>query len=182
MKQILLWAGLFTLAACTSSTEPESKTAPSSVASSESEKITYPMPSEYSDTWEMGDPKNAVTILNLYKGWGNGNFDSFKNTLADSVELHWATGDVNIGPKDSILPIIMAYRNNFSEVKNIIHGFLSMRHKDSKQDFVLVWIKEITTAKDGKKDSVELQENWRINSVGKTDWVYQYDAALKPPK
>ena len=180
MKQILLWAGLLTLAACTSSTESKQEAATTTAASNE--KITYAMPSQYSDTWEIGDPKNAATLLNMYKGWVDGNFDSFKSALADSVELYWATGDINKGPRDSILPIIIEYRNQFSEIKNEIHVFLSVRHKDSKEDWVMVRLKEITTAKNGKKDSVELQENWRFNSAGKTDKVYQYNAALKPQK
>lgn len=181
MKQIFLWASLILLAACNSNDDSKKELTVSSTAN-ESEKITYPMPSEYSDTWEMGDPKNSVSILNLYKGWVEGNLESFKTILADSVELHWATGDVNTGPGDSVLPIILAYRNQFAEVKNTIHGFMSVRHRDLKQDFVMVWVKEITTTKDGKKDSVELQENWRLNNAGKIDAIYQYDAAIKPLK
>ena len=140
------------------------------------------MPSQYSDTWEIGETKNAVSIINLYKAWVEGDIDSFKEKFADSMEVYWATGDINLGPRDSILAVVKGYRNQFSEVKNEIHAFLSTHHKDTKEDWVLVWVKEITTAKDGKKDSVELQENWRLNSVGKVDRVYQYDAAIKPQK
>jgi hypothetical protein len=50
-----------------------------------------------------------------------------------------------------------------------------MYSTDKKENWVLVWAKEINTSAGGKKDTVELMETWRINKDGKADMLLQYD-------
>ncbi len=69
----------------------------------------------------------------------------------------------------------------YSEIKTEIHSIIPLRHRDTKEDWVAIWFKEITTTPAGKKDSVELQESWMLNNQGKTELVYQYAATIKPP-
>lgn len=118
----------------------------------------------------------------MYKAWDEGNLDVLKTTLADSVELYWGSGDIMKGPRDSIIASVKAYRDQYSSIKNTVHRFLSMKHKDTDEDWFIVWTKEVSATKQGKVDSIELQENWRINKEGKTDLAYQYDRNFKPSK
>jgi hypothetical protein len=41
---------------------------------------------------------------------------------------------------------------------------------------------ETTTAKNGKVDSVDLQETWRLNKDGKVNLLFQFSRATAPPK
>jgi hypothetical protein len=55
-----------------------------------------------------------------------------------------------------------------------------LRSTDKNEDWVLVWFKEYRTDANGKKDSTEMQETWRLNKDGKADLLYQY--AQQNPK
>jgi len=48
--------------------------------------------------------------------------------------------------------------------------------------WVLIWGVETDTHKDGKVDSVGLQETWRFNQDGKANYLIQYRKGLVPPK
>lgn len=181
MKKLITLVCLSILAGCNSNKDSKVESM-SPTSSNDSANITYPVTATYSPSWEMGDPKHAIMILHLYNAWDAGNLDVFAPTFADSIELFWASGDIMKGTRDSILATVKAYRNQYSAIKNTVHGFLSMRHKDTKEEWVLVWTKEVSTSKTGKIDSIELQENWRINKAGQTDLAYQYDRNIKPPK
>ena len=182
MKQFILFASLFMLASCGSNKEETSQTASATSSDSKPEaSVTYPVPVLYSPTWEAGDQKNVHSILNVLKDWEAGNLESLDNLFADSVSIYLANGDRMNGPHDSIIAALKNFRKMYSEIKTEIHSIIPLRHKDTKEDWVAIWFKEITTTAAGKKDSVELQESWMLNSQGKTELVYQYAATIKPP-
>ncbi len=186
MRQFILPICLFILGACTSNKEESTETAATSTttaaASTESATVTYPVATGYSPTWEAGDHKNAIALLNLGNQWMAGNVDALGPSFADSVSLYFSDGTRFLGRRDSMIATMKAYRNMYSEIKSEVHNIVPLRHKDTKEDWVCIWLKEITVSKKGKKDSVELQENWRFNNEGKADLVYQYAATIKPLK
>jgi hypothetical protein len=55
-----------------------------------------------------------------------------------------------------------------------------LRSKDKKDDWVLIWAREISTDAKGKKTARELHETWRFDKNGKINLVYQY--GQQPPK
>lgn len=181
MKRLILWQVVALLAACGSNTGDASRTASASAATT-SETVSYPLPVSYSPTWEAGDQKNALMILNIGKDWMTGSFESFDKSFADSVSVYLANGDRMIGTRDSIIGTMKSFRKMYSEVKSDIHSVVPLRHRDTKEDWVLIWLKEIYTTTDGKKDSSEFQESWRLNRNGKVESVYQYAATIKPVK
>jgi hypothetical protein len=181
MKQFILFFGLVILGACGSNKDEKSQTASAnSTASVEASPVNYPLPTTYSPTWEAGDQKNVITVLNVGKGWMANDFGSFENAFADTVSIYLASGDRWIGPRDSIIGLMKGVRKMYSEIKSDIHSIIPLRHRDTKEDWVCIWVKDITTTIQGKKDSIELQESWRLNKDGKAELVYQYSATIKP--
>ena len=187
MKQFFLWGILVIIGACGSNKEENVQTAAasSSAATSTTASATvsaadYPLPTQYSHTWEAGDPKNAAAMLGIGKDWMAGNFATFDKYFADSVSVYLANGDKILAKRDSAISVLKNIRKLYSEIKSEIHSIVPLRHRDTKEDWVCIWVKEITTSAKGKKDSVELQESWRFNSNGKAELVYQYTATIKP--
>ena len=180
MKQSFFLIGLFVLASCESNKEPEIKAV--STSSKDTTAVVYPIPVLYSGTWEIGDPKHAIAILNLGKEWSAGTFEGFRTGLADSVTCYLANGDIIKGSRDSVIATFIAFRKMYSTVDLETHSIISLTHRDTKENWVCIWGKEITTTTNGRKDSVELQESWRLNSAGQAELVYQYAATIKPAK
>ena len=178
MKQSFLLIGLIVIVSCQSNKEPEVKAA--STPSSDTSNVVYPMPVLYSGTWEIGDPKNSITILNFGKEWSAGTFEVFKTGLADSVTCYLSNGDMISGSRDSVIATFMAFRKMYSKIDYKTHSIISLKHRDTKENWVCLWMKEIATTIAGKKDSVEIQESWRFNNAGQVELVYQYAAAIKP--
>ena len=180
MKRSFLLIGLIVLVSCQSNKEPEVKGV--STSSSDTSHVVYPMPVLYSGTWEIGDPQNAIAVLNFGKGWIAGNFEVFKTGLADSLTCYLANGDIISGKRDSVIAKFITFRNMYSKVDLETHSIISLKHRDTKDNWVCLWAKEITTTTQGKKDSVEYQESWRMNSAGQAELCYQYAATIKPAK
>ena len=180
MRQSFLLIGLFVLASCQSNKEPKAEVA--GATTTDSASIVYPVPVLYSGTWEIGDPKNSVSILNMGNEWSAGRFEIFKTGLADSVTCYLADGSVISGSRDSVIAKFTAFRKMYAAVYLKTHSIISLKHRDTKEDWVCLWGKEITTTPQGKKDSVELQESWKLNSAGQAELCYQYAATIKPAK
>jgi hypothetical protein len=187
MRKILFFAALFFLAACNSSTDGEkmgsmSPTEKDSTRAATTDTVTYPYKANYSSKFEIGDAKNAQTILNLWKAWDNGNLASMKEAFADSVEMHFSNGQTMKGSRDTILAMSQSFRDNYSKVESSVDAFMPLKSTDKNEQWVAVWGTEISTDKKGKVDSSHLQETWRLNNNGKVDLMFQYSAKALPQK
>ena len=187
MKQFFLLGILVIIGACGSNKDENTQTASasSSAATSTTASATvsaadYPLPAQYSHTWEAGDPKNTVTVMSIGKDWMESNFASFDKYFADSVSMYLANGDKILAKRDSAIKFMKDFRKMYSEVKAETHSIIPLHHKETNEDWVCIWMKEINTTVKGKKDSVELQESWKLNNAGKVELVYQYAATIKP--
>lgn len=133
----------------------------------------------YSSSFEMGNPKNAESVLSLYKDWDAGSLEPSKGAFADSVSFFLSDGSMVMGKRDSAVAAMQSFRNMFSSIKNTVHGVFAVKATDKNEDWVCIWATEVYTDKKGKVDSTQLQETWRFNKDGKIDLLYQY--AAKPP-
>jgi hypothetical protein len=185
MRKLLSFLAVAALAACNSSDAPKVQSATSTdstVNEKATEKVTYPYEMSYSSQFEMADPKNAVTILNLWKDWDNGTLSNGKDNFADSVTMHFADGSTIHTSRDSMIAMSQKVRDNYSHVVSQLHAVTSLKSTDKNDNWVNVWGKEIDTHKDGKVDSVELMETWRFNKDGKVDLLFQYQAKYPSKK
>jgi hypothetical protein len=183
MKKILILLSLATFAACNSGNDnAKVESMKSGSDSTAQENVIYPYEVQYSSKFEIGDAKNAQTILNLWKDWDNGTLANSSNSFADSVEMHFWDGEMMKSVKDSIIAAGQKIRDNFSAVTSRVDAVTALKSTDKNENWVCVWGMETDTDKKGKVDSFYLQETWRLNKDGKADLVYQFKAAAMPPK
>jgi len=135
----------------------------------------------YSSAFEMGDAKNVASLMNVWKAWDDGNLQAGRKYFADSMRFYLRDGSKSDGPTDSTLAGGQMYRNIFTSVKSTVHVVFPLKSTDKKDNWVCIWGTEVTTDKQGKIDSVGIQESWRFNKDGKIDMMYQYSKALLPP-
>ena len=120
--------------------------------------------------------------MKLWKDFDNGNLSLSLGSFADSVEIHTADGSIMKGHKDSVMKNVQGYRDMFSSTSSDVHALIPLRSTDKNEDWVTVWGTEHHTWKNGKIDSVHLQETWRFNKDGKVDFMMQYERATTAPK
>jgi len=181
MRKILILVSLATFTACNSGSDSAKVETTAATDSSKTDNLTYPYTANYSSKFEIGDPNNALTVLELYKDWDNNTFDNSKNRFADSVLLAFSDGSVLFGNRDSVFNAAKQFRNTMGTVKSVPVAWTALKSTDKGDNWVLVWFTEHRTAANGKMDSTYYQETWRLNKDGKVDRFYQYAANPTPP-
>jgi len=182
MRKIYLFAAIAFLVACTSSAD-KSKTEAVNASdpdSAKQESVTYPFTPDYSSNFEIGDAKNAQTLLQLYQNWDNNTLDNSKSSFADIDTMYFSDGSMFAGSRDSLFAVANKMRGQMGSVVDSVHAWVPLRSKDKKEDWVLIWTREISTDSKGKKTAKELHEVWRFDKNGKINLVYQYEQ--HPPK
>jgi hypothetical protein len=181
MKQIFI-AALSIIVACNTA---EKKTTEDTAAAADVKKTpinTGRYTPTYSASFEMGDNKQAETILALWQDFDDGNLEPSKKYFADSVSFYFRDGSSIVGTRDSTIGTIQQYRDMYATVKSEVNAVFPVKSIDKNENWVLVWGKEVTTDKKGKSDSSFIQETWRFNKDGKVDLFYQYGMAIIPQK
>lgn len=177
-----LFAAAALLAACNPRTD-QSKTDAAKAPDSESpkqESLTYPYTPDYSADFEIGDPKNAQTLLNLYQNWDANTLDNSKSSFAEMDTMYFSDGTMFAGSRDSLFATANKMRAAMGTIVDSVHAWVPLRSKDKNEEWVLIWSKEIATDAKGKKTVKELHEVWRFDKNGKINLMYQYEQ--QPPK
>lgn len=181
MKKVFLFGfALAVLAACNSKESGNTTGGDSPVTPAAEIKSPYEI--GYSSKFTMGDPRNAESVLALWKSWEGGDLSTSKDLFADSVEIYLADGSKIAGPRDSVLAGAQQFRSSLSSSVPSVDVIFAARSTDKNEEWALVWGKEVNTSKDGKVDSVYLHEAWRFNKDGKTDRMFQYAVPGTPPQ
>jgi len=182
MKKLLIISFVAAFAACNSNQEGKVESMKSTGSDSmQQDTLSYPYTADYSSKFEMGNPKNALTILQLYKDWDNNTLNNSKSSFAEMNDtLVFYDGTMLAGSRDSIVAVSDRMRAGMGTVQSVVHAWLPLRSVDRNEDWVIVWVKELRTDAKGKKDSTELQETWRLDKDGKANLLYQY--AQQPVK
>jgi len=184
MKRSLTLAALAMLAACNSN--PPAMNTDSAKATQDSGATTRSIQSPYDVTYSskfvMDDPKNAESLLAIWKAYDDGNLSVTKDMFADTITTYWADGSMMRASRDSALVLVQAFRNSFKAAVSKVHAIMAVKSTDKNEHWGVIWGTETDTYKDGRIDSTELQETWRFNKDGKADLVYQYKRPGNPPK
>jgi hypothetical protein len=184
MKKIFVFVSIAMIAACNSG-EPEKTDSMGSTADSTAQTmqaINSPYQIGYSSSFVMDQPKNAETLLTLWKDWDNGDLSAHKDVFADSVELHFSDGSMMHSTRDSVVAAAQSFRNTMATAVSSVDAVMAVKSTDKNENWALIWGKEVDTDKKGKVDSFYLQETWRFNKDGKADRMYQFRQAGSPPK
>jgi hypothetical protein len=181
MKRILVFASLAFFTACNSN-EPAKTDTMKSGMDSTMQAINSPFAIGYSSKFVMDDPKNAESLLTLWKDWENGDLSAHKDLFADSVTMTFADGYMMHASRDSVLAAAQKMRNNLASSVDFVDAIMAVKSTDKNENWAIIWGKEVNADKKGKVDSTNLQETWRFNKDGKTDLMFQYKQAILPPK
>jgi hypothetical protein len=182
MKQVLFLFVIGFLAACNAGDNATVKSETATDSTAKNTEPAYAYTPSYTSKFEIGDPAHSKAILDLAKDWDNNSLDHSKQLFADSVTLYTADGTVMSGPADSIIAASKPYRNSLGTVSSTVHAWTPLKATDKNENWVLLWYTEYTTAANGKKDSTEYQETWRLNKQGKADLLMQYMRKNPPAK
>jgi hypothetical protein len=182
MKKNLLFACLFILVSCNSNQPAQTEPAKPASDSMAVQNINSPYDIQYSSKFIVGNPKYAENILTLWKDFDNGNLSAHKDFFADSVQAILGSGASMHASRDSVIATIQKYRSSLSAATDRVDAVMAVKSTDKNEDWVLIWGTEIDTHKNGKIDSVDLQETWRINKDGKADLLMQYMRPYAPSK
>ncbi|MDH7462714.1 hypothetical protein QEG73_15585 [Chitinophagaceae bacterium 26-R-25] len=189
MRKTSFFVAITFLVACNSSTDKSKMETPKNSDSTtmpmpKQESLTYPYTASYSSDFEMGDAKNAQRLLELYKHWDNNTLDDAKDFFAENDTMIFANGSMFAGSRDSLIAMAKKSRGMFSTVVDSVHAWVPLRSKDRKEEWVLIWTREISTNAKGVTAVNELHETWRFDNNGKINLVYQYAQAspkMPPP-
>ncbi|GAO43823.1 hypothetical protein [Flavihumibacter petaseus] len=184
MRQIYLFAAFAFLAACGSNPDKtkteEAATTTDTTSTVKQETLTYPYTADYSSDFEIGDAKNAQTLLQVYKDWDDNKTDNFKNSFAEVDTMYFSDGTMFAGGRDSLVAMAGKARAQMGTVVDSVHAWVPLRSKNKNENWVAIWTREISTDAKGKKTAKELHEVWRFDNNGKINLVYQYEQ--RPPK
>lgn len=142
--------------------------------------IQSPYPVLYSSSFAIDDPKNAESLLALWKAYDAGTLSSAKDLLADTVDVYMAGGMHMRASRDSTIAFVQRFRNTMSAVASEVNAVMAVKSTDKNEHWALIWGMEKDTHKNGKADSVQLQETWRFDDNGKANLLYQF--VQKPAK
>jgi hypothetical protein len=171
MKRVLFVLTVATMfAACNDAKKEEAIPAE---APKEAVKLAYTP--AYSASFEIGNPAYAAMIVQgSWKDWEMNTMDNMKSWVADTIVAFMADNVMAKGA-DSLMARWKRGRGFYKTVIDTVHAVIPVYSTDRKENWVLVWAKEINTDIKGKTDTSELQETWRINKDGKADMLLQFD-------
>lgn len=164
-----------------SSCKDEKKAGAPATAATEDPKppanLAYPI--AYSANFKIGNPEySAMIVKGSWKDWETNQMDNMKSWVADSIVAMSSNNKITNG-LDSLQSRWKRFRADLVSVTDSIDAVISVRSVDKNEDWVLVWAREISENKAGKKDTAAIMETWRINKDGKADMVMQFDRATR---
>ena len=176
-KVLILFLIPLCFAACTgNSTDSTSATKDSVTVAKDS--VTLPYTDAYSSNFVPGKQADVLTVLNNYKAWEQGDMAALKATLADTVEMIFASGTHIKMAVDAAMGEAKKFRDSLSKVQLTLYAWTSNHSVDKNEDWVNVWYKEIDTYKTGKIDSVDYEDD-NLLKGGKIAWTSSHSQKLK---
>lgn len=175
-KTILFMMIAGTLTACNNDTKV-------AASSTETKSVSTPpalaYTPAYSASFEIGKPEYATMIVQgSWKDWENNTMNNMKSWVADTI-VAFHSDNTMISGADSLIARWKRGRAGYASVIDTIDAVMPVYSTDKKENWVLVWAKEINTDTKGKTDTTYLQETWRINKDGKADLLLQFDRAYR---
>ena len=138
------------------------------------DKISYPYKATYSSDFRIGNPANSKMILELWKDYDDNAFDRH-NYFADTVVMFFPDGSMAKG-KDSVLAGAKRFRGALSGSTSTLTAWIPLKCVDRNENWVALWGSETDNWADGKTETRDIQEIWRINKDGKVDFMKQFQA------
>jgi ketosteroid isomerase-like protein len=142
------------------------------------DSVMLPYTAAYSSNFVPGKQADVLTVLNNYKAWEDNDMAALKATLADTVEMIFASGTHMKMGLDATMSEAKKFRDSLSKVQLTLYAWTSNHSVDKNEDWVNVWYKEIDTYKTGKVDSVDYEDD-NLLKGGKISWTSSHSQKLK---
>ena len=173
MKKLLIFTCIACFA-CNNDTKKEVSSSSIAYDSSKNADIAYPYTASYSSKFEIGDPQLSKIILDLWKNWDNNTLQNSLHSFADTVSLLFPDGTRVHGSREDVISEAQKVRDQFISVSSDVQAWIPLKSTDKNENWVTIWGKEVHKTKDGKTDSVNLQETWLFDKNNKAMVMYQF--------
>ena len=138
-----------------------------------------PYTATYSSNFAVGDPAHGRMILDMWKDWDDNALDRH-DYWSDTVSLYLSDGTFLKG-KAAVAEGGKKHRGSLKSAASTIHAWVPLRSTDKNENWVAIWGTEVDTWPDGKIETSEIHEIWRINKDGKIDLMRQFTAKPAQP-
>ena len=174
-KILLLLTAVSIFAACNNDKKQDAATS----STDTKKEVVLPFTAAYSSSFEMGNPQYSAMILQgSWKDWQENKLDNMKNWIADTI-IAFHSDNTMVRGLDSMMARWKRGRADYTSVIDSVDAVIPVYSTDKKENWVLVWAREINTNSKGKTDTSALMETWRINKDGKADMLLQFDRATR---
>lgn len=123
-------------------------------------ELPYTLSRPYSD-WQIGSQENVATVMGMIKAWESKDLAQCATFFADSVEFSF-DGYKAVMAHDSIAGFLEESWSGMANVQVEMQDYESVISKDQKTEWVTLWYKQIMTDDKGKKDSLSLINDAKI--------------------
>lgn len=136
--------------------------------------LTYAFRASYSsDITAPGHAEIAQKVLRVWKAFEQGQILAMKPYFADTVIYEDASGMRFHGPVDQLLAFAQKDIAGLDSMRFDISQWQSSHINDRNEDWVNIWSSERRYARNGKADTVLMQENWKVKD-GRIVYFNQY--------
>lgn len=170
MKKIILYAiaFIFVIACTTKKVNTETRT-------STSTDLPFTLTETYKD-WQIGEKNNAIIAMQMLKDWGNKNFKESVSYFADSCDFKLESYHQKLA-HDSILPLMESTYIGYKSAKIEMQDWKSVVSADKKEEWVMLWCKEIMVADNGTIDSTNVINELRLENgkiIAFKDYIHHF--------
>jgi hypothetical protein len=125
--------------------------------------MDYPYTVKNPDTWEPGDKKHTLNVLKSLKAFETGNIDEAVSYFGDSVRLRFDELDEKVS-KDTLKAMFTRWRGMSKSIKIDMGDWESVKSKAKNEEWVSLWYKQVNEDMSGKKDSLSVMDDLRIEN------------------
>jgi hypothetical protein len=179
-KMLFVAAGLFVFG-CNSPKEPDTQKPAEAEVKEADTKITLPAKIFYDGTATIGKTENIAVVMNFNLDFIAAKLDNLGSYCADSVTYTLADGTYFNGVRDSAVAIVKAWRESMTAARQSYIYAIAVDNKDKGDEWVMQWIDEEHDYKNGKKEHMNLHEDYRMVN-GKIREIFQYSQAVPAKK
>lgn len=123
--------------------------------------MNYPYTIKNPDSWETGDRKHTLNVLKSLKAYENGNIDEAVTYFGDSVTVRFDELDEKIS-NDTLKAMFKKGRALDKSLTIDMYDWESVKNKVTNEEYVSLWYKQVSEDNNGKKDSVSVMDDLKI--------------------
>lgn len=138
--------------------------------SAKADTTKYPYTPKKIQGWEMNrDSKNTVVAMSALKAFQNLDTMALKPFLGDSIHLT-IDGYEFKGTNTQFLKEARHEMDRFKSIQIELQDMESVINKDKTDEYVSLWYKQISSFKDGKADTVNLFNDFKLKGGKIIEW------------